>query len=140
MASDAKIINVARQRLKRQRQQHGYKVSTGNPERAVQRKVEKAFTLAKWKWRSEPDSRRTRGHPGFPDVFATKRGYRPIAVECKSETGKLSPQQCEWLENLQGSGAAVWVVRPSNVDTFLAWFEAQITTPGEAVTKQEKKP
>lgn len=49
---------------------------------------------------------------GFFDLILSKPG-RLIAVECKSEKGKLSPEQIEWLEAVKGA-CECYVFRPSD--------------------------
>jgi hypothetical protein len=57
------------------------------------------------------DSRRS--EPGFPDIIAI-RGERLVAIELKSETGKLTDAQTDWLRAFN----EVWqvdaiVIRPA---------------------------
>jgi Holliday junction resolvase len=40
------------------------------------------------------------GHMGFPDYVAV-RGIRLLFIELKSDKGKLSPEQQEWLDKLE---------------------------------------
>ena len=59
------------------------------------------------------------GDPGLPDLVAV-RGGRVIFVECKTNRGKVTPEQQRWIEAL-GSGSTqqeVWIVRPSNLQAF----------------------
>lgn len=56
-----------------------------------------------WKAYHTFDSRRS--EPGFPDAILI-RGERLIAVEFKSEKGKLTEAQTDWLEAFRD----VWVV------------------------------
>lgn len=59
------------------------------------------------------DSRRS--NPGWPDVVAVRRG-RLVAAELKTETGKVTAEQAEWLEALGGVlGVEVFVWRPRDV-------------------------
>lgn len=50
---------------------------------------------------------------GWPDVFAV-RGDRCIAIELKSETGAVAPEQRAWINALEGAGISCWVWRPSH--------------------------
>jgi hypothetical protein len=53
---------------------------------------------------------------GFPDEVLV-RPPRLVFAELKSETGKLTPDQEEWLEELrQVPGVEVFVWRPSDMD------------------------
>lgn len=61
---------------------------------------------------------------GFPDVFAirtNRNGTRALAIELKSEKGRLSKAQDEWLLALeQVEGIEQYVFRPSD------WFSGAI--------------
>ncbi len=48
---------------------------------------------------------------GFPDLVLV-RG-RVIFAELKSEKGKLTPEQIEWIDTLRNAGAEIYVWRPS---------------------------
>ena len=63
----------------------------------------------------------SRGSPsGFPDIVAVRQA-RLIYAELKSERGKLSPDQIEWLDDLrQVPGVEVFVWKPSSWDTIVA--------------------
>ncbi|MYA99280.1 VRR-NUC domain-containing protein [Candidatus Poribacteria bacterium] len=58
------------------------------------------------------DSRRS--EPGFPDLVLVGRD-RILYRELKTETGKLSPAQKNWGEQLQASGGDWDVWRPSDM-------------------------
>lgn len=47
---------------------------------------------------------------GAPDIIALKGGTA-YAIECKSPTGRLSPEQMQWLENWGKNGGEVIVAR-----------------------------
>lgn len=49
---------------------------------------------------------------GFPDLCLVRE--RVIWVELKSERGKLSERQMEWLETLKAAGAETYVWRPED--------------------------
>lgn len=50
---------------------------------------------------------------GFPDVIAIK-GDRLVVAELKSDKGKVSPEQQEWLEAFARCGVEVHIWRPSD--------------------------
>ena len=52
---------------------------------------------------------------GFPDCVLAKPG-RLIFAELKSEVGKVSQKQQEWLDTLRAAGQEVYVWRPSQFD------------------------
>lgn len=50
------------------------------------------------------------GDPGFPDLILVRKG-RMLAVELKSDKGKLGPGQQQWLTMItmvEGADAYVW--------------------------------
>lgn len=59
--------------------------------------------------------------PGYPDLCLAKTGRPVLLIECKTDRGRLTPTQREWLTTLQTSDrtviAEVW--RPSDWDTIL---------------------
>lgn len=71
--------------------------------------------LCRWlglAWFHDNDSRRNRA--GFPDlVVCGTKGF--LFRELKSESGRLRPEQMDWLSrlNLGGADAAIW--RPTDL-------------------------
>lgn len=59
------------------------------------------------------DSWRTpiQGDPGFPDLILIK-GRRILAWELKSEKGKLTLEQEEWLRYFCRAGCRIGIIRP----------------------------
>lgn len=55
------------------------------------------------------DSRRSQA--GFPDLILVRSG-RVLAIECKSDKGKLTPEQKVWLDALSKAGIRCMVWRP----------------------------
>ena len=55
---------------------------------------------------------------GFPDLCLA-RGERLVFAELKTENGKLSDAQREWLQALEIAGAECFVWRPSQFDEIL---------------------
>ena len=52
---------------------------------------------------------------GWPDLV----GFHPatgtiIAIECKSVTGRVTPEQTDWLETMAACGIRTFVAKPSN--------------------------
>lgn len=64
--------------------------------------------------------RSTRSAPGFPDDVIV--GNWVMFREIKSERGKLSPSQAEWIARLAAVGADVGIWRPSD------WMNGKIIT------------
>jgi hypothetical protein len=52
---------------------------------------------------------------GYPDLCLAKPG-RLIYAELKSEKGKVSDKQREWLDTLKAAGAEAYVWRPSQFE------------------------
>lgn len=73
--------------------------------------------LCRWlglAWFHDNDSRRNRA--GFPDlVVCGTQGF--LFRELKSESGRLRPEQMDWLSrlNLGGADAAIW--RPADLQS-----------------------
>lgn len=76
---------------------------------------EQVVTLARlqgWRHYHTFDSRRSPF--GFPDLVLV-RGGRIIFAEIKAERGKLTPQQIEWLNDLEANGHVdVFCWKPSD--------------------------
>ena len=51
------------------------------------------------------------GWPGCSDVLGQLRDGRFLAVECKSPTGRLRPEQTVFLERINGAGGVAFVAR-----------------------------
>ena len=49
---------------------------------------------------------------GFPDLVLVK-GSKLVFVELKTETGRVSKEQTEWLSKLASTGCETYVWRPS---------------------------
>lgn len=60
---------------------------------------------------------------GFPDLVLVRD--RVIWAELKSEKGKLSPEQEQWIARLKAAGQEVYVWRPKD------WNEIVTTLGGE---------
>ena len=55
---------------------------------------------------------------GFPDlVLACPERKRVIFAELKSDKGKLTPEQVEWLDVLGKCGQEVYVWRPAQIES-----------------------
>jgi hypothetical protein len=71
------------------------------------------------------DSRRSPS--GFPDVIACHRepGHVCYAIECKTDTGQVTPAQAAWLEALAGcTGVVADIWRPSALDAIVTLLRA----------------
>ena len=76
------------------------------------------------------DSRRSA--PGFPDLLLVKDGFF-IFAELKTERGRLTTAQAEWIEALREHGcdaviSAVW--RPSDLDDIERILGGSWSSPG----------
>jgi len=92
-----------------------------------------AFVIARaknngWKYYHPPDNRPVNGKvqqgivKGFPDLTLVK-GSRLVFAELKTETGRVAPEQKEWLSMLEAAGAEVYVWRPSMWKEVNKFFE-----------------
>jgi hypothetical protein len=71
-----------------------------------------------------------RSTPGFPDLILL-RPPRLIVVELKTEKGRLSPNQLEWLEQfLEIDGVETYVWRPTD------WLDGTV----EAILRGDSTP
>lgn len=78
--------------------------------------------------------------PGFPDITLELASgpYRALHIETKSETGKLSDEQREWLIDLRTNGSFVCVAR--SFDDLVAYTRYYLALPpGPLVNKDKKK-
>jgi hypothetical protein len=67
---------------------------------------------------------------GFPDlVLANPEQKRVIFAELKSEKGKLTEYQREWLETLEASGQEVYVWRPGDIEAIVEILREPVTEP-----------
>ena len=70
--------------------------------------------LAAWRrWRVYHTRLSIGSHRGFPDVIACRRD-RIVALELKSERGKPTSDQVDWLAALADAGVEAHLVRPSD--------------------------
>ncbi len=100
------------------------------PERDVQDTILRTARATRWRIMRVSDSRkpvRRDGRvtlvgdelcAGWPDIFLC-RPPRTFAIECKTETGKLTVAQQEWLRDLRASGIEIAVARPSTLDEII---------------------
>lgn len=56
------------------------------------------------------------GHPGFPDLVLVHRDRGVIFAELKSERGKTTPGQRQWLNALEDANAETYLWRPQDFD------------------------
>ena len=85
--------------------------------------VEDLLNIFQWRWchfrpaRTEHGWRTAvSGYKGFPDYIAA-RLPRLIIFELKSEKGKLTPEQAEWLELLRNcTSIEAYCWRPNRID------------------------
>jgi hypothetical protein len=82
-------------------------------ERDWQQQVQQLATLHGWRWFHDNDSRRNPA--GLPDLLMVK-GSRLLAVELKTETGRVRPEQTAWLDALAATGAETAIWRPSDIE------------------------
>ena len=75
--------------------------------------VEPLFKLYHWKYYHTFNSQHS--VPGFPDYVAA-RDRQTIFAELKTETGKITTTQIEWIKTLRKAKQMVFVWRPSDFD------------------------
>jgi hypothetical protein len=74
--------------------------------------VEPLFKLYHWKYYHTFNSQHS--VPGFPDYVAIRE--KVIFIELKTETGKITPAQIEWIKALRKAKQQVYIWRPSDFD------------------------
>lgn len=61
--------------------------------------------------------RSDRSQPGYPDLTLVRANPPDVLwVECKRQTGRVSPAQTQWIETLIAAGADAYIWRPSDID------------------------
>lgn len=81
-------------------------------EEQFQRQVTDLCDLLGLKWHHETDSRRSKA--GFPDLVIAGP-YGVVFAELKTEKGRVSKGQQEWIDALDASQQSVYVWRPSQL-------------------------
>lgn len=67
-------------------------------------------------WRGYHTLRSKGSQPGYPDLTLAHPDQRRIVfLELKTETGKLTDRQADWISTLRRAGAEVYVVRPRHM-------------------------
>lgn len=83
-------------------------------EAALQETLTKTADALGFLWHHEVDS--SRSNPGLPDLRIVGHGL-DLTCEMKTATGKLRPQQREWLRELQRATVhETRLVRPGDLD------------------------
>jgi hypothetical protein len=75
-----------------------------------QRTVTELATTLEFEWYHTHDSRRSPA--GFPDLVLVRE--RVIFTELKTEHGRLTNSQSDWIHRLHVAGAEAYVWRPSD--------------------------
>lgn len=78
-------------------------------EKSFQSTVLRLASIYHWMSYHTWDSRRSQA--GFPDLIMVRDG-RVLAVELKSDKGKVTPEQKVWLDALSRAGIRCMVWRP----------------------------
>lgn len=85
-------------------------------EREWQAQVVDAARLLGWRVYHTHDSRRS--EPGWPDLALVRD--RLVMAELKTDTGRVSQAQSDWLAALRDAGVETYLWRPSDWDAVLA--------------------
>lgn len=75
-------------------------------------------------WKRYHTLRSKGSQPGFPDLTLTRD--RVVFVELKTEKGKLSARQREWLRSLLDAGAEAYVARPTDLQELAAVLQSRV--------------
>ena len=106
------------------------------PEANLQKQILELAAYYNWAWYHPPDNRPIRAHDGkvrfqtvvagWPDLILC-RPPELIAVEVKSQSGRVSSEQSEWLRRLTVCGVETAVWRPDDWDA----VQARLSRPLE---------
>lgn len=80
------------------------------PEKTFQQQVINLARQLGWKAYHPYDSRRS--VPGYPDLTLCHAEHGVIWAELKTEKGRVSPAQREWLDHLTAAGQTAVIWRP----------------------------
>jgi hypothetical protein len=94
---------------------NGRPVATPEPpsfgsEKQFMAEVMKLLKEHRWRTYHTHDSRKS--NAGFPDIVAV-RGRRVLWIELKTEEGRVSAAQQNWIDDLVAAGQKAFVLRPS---------------------------
>lgn len=90
-------------------------------EREWQAQVVDAARLLGWRVYHTHDSRRS--EPGWPDLALVRD--RLVMAELKTENGRVSEAQSDWLDALRAAGVETYLWRPSDWDAVLATLQTK---------------
>lgn len=79
-------------------------------------------------WRRYHTYRSERSQPGYPDETIVRE--RVVWLEIKTEAGKLSDAQIDWLRALRNAGQEVYLVRPRHLQTLARVLSARDPATG----------
>jgi len=74
-------------------------------------------------WKSYHPYRSDKSQPGWPDIALVRD--RLILLELKTEKGKLSDAQKDWIRRLTMANAEIYVARPRHLDELARVLQAR---------------
>lgn len=92
-------------------------------EAAFRRHIRYRAKALGWRLYEVPDSRFAHA-AGFPDLVLV-RGMMLAFVECKTDIGRYTPEQSDWLGSLLAAGARVFLWRPRAADEINEFLEGR---------------
>lgn len=98
-------------------------------ERALQEAILQAAELGGWLAYHTHDSRRSAA--GFPDLVLVREAV--VFLELKSEQGRLTPAQIEWIDRLHAAGEEAYVIRPADLDATIRMLTTRPHVRGHPV-------
>ena len=75
---------------------------------------------------------------GWPDCVFVRE--RIIAVEFKSDAGKVAPEQQQWLDAFRAAGTESYVWRPHDLTSGTVLAVLRHRTPNASITSTEARP
>lgn len=110
-------------------------VPGGLTETQYQQRITDTCDRLRLRWYHTHDSRRSPS--GFPDLVIV--GARTIFVELKSDTGRVTKAQGEWLRDLAASGQETYVWRPKDWIEALATLRSLWPAPAQAAARRSPR-
>jgi len=91
-------------------------------EAEFQQQIIDTARLLQWRCYHTRDSRGSEA--GFPDLVLVRD--RIVHLEVKTETGRLSTEQADWIAAINAAGGTALVVRPSQWEEIVAALKRRV--------------
>lgn len=102
-------------------------LTTPQSEKELQSRVERYAKITGWLFYHTFSSRRSIS--GFPDVILCHPNRETLFAELKSDGGKPTDAQREWLLSVAASGQIACLWRPKHIEDIARYLAGEITRP-----------